>query len=170
MKFLTRKTQTWEECRSSYLATVLLPDLRKIVIAELVKRLKSFGLGKFDTIAFRGMSGALIVPVIADKLQKAMIFVRKGETNHSDYQVEGNKKVSKYIIIDDLIFSGGTIHSILDKVNDCMNDEGGRTIKCVGIFLYRDYSTKQEFVCPKTKEAIPVNAFTVNGETKRIQS
>src|SRR5690348_8275544 len=97
---------------SSYLLTALVPELRKIIIRELCDRIKIFGMDKFDTIVFRGMSGSLIAPSVADHLNKPMLFVRKERTEHSSYQLEGHCKVQNYIIIDDLIFSGETVQAM----------------------------------------------------------
>ena len=53
------------------------PRSRKVFIRRAIKALTLFGLDKFDTIAFRGMSGALIGPILADALNKHLILVRK---------------------------------------------------------------------------------------------
>lgn len=120
-------------CRSSYLHEVLDLAHRSVVIPEMVNQLTKFGLDKFDTIVFRGMSGALIVPTVADRIQKAMLMIRKGDS-HSTWNVEGNILLKSYVIIDDLIASGETIRNILEGVASTAEN----VTDCKGIFLYRD--------------------------------
>src|ERR1017187_8038151 len=61
---------------------------------------------KFDAIAFRGMSGALIAPALALKLDKTLLMVRKpkvqGDPNgaHSSEMVEGDVAARTYVIVD----------------------------------------------------------------------
>lgn len=71
---------------------------------------------KFDAIAFRGLSGALVAPSIAIMMNKHLLAVRKtGDTDHSKYRVEGYMGCP-YIIVDDLIESGETMETIIDAV------------------------------------------------------
>lgn len=72
---------------------------------------------KFDTIAFRGMSGSFLGPALAMALKKDMILVRKdNDDSHSHYSVEGNLDAKKYVIVDDFIFMGYTKRAIIDSV------------------------------------------------------
>lgn len=71
----------------------------------------------FDTIAFRGISGALIAPPVALRMNKQMIVVRKPEdSTHSLLKVEGNKAARKYVILDDFSCSGATRRAIVEAV------------------------------------------------------
>jgi hypothetical protein len=92
-------------------------DLRKN-IAQAVKILTPIR-DTFDGIAFRGMSGAVPAPILALKLRKSLLLVRKGkdkEKCHSVYDVEGDKAVRSYIIVDDQISTGETVADIMKKV------------------------------------------------------
>jgi len=72
---------------------------------------------EFDTIAFRGMSGALVAPIVARDLKKEIILVRKEKgDNHSGYTVEGHIGAKKYVILDDFISSGATVREIIKEV------------------------------------------------------
>jgi adenine/guanine phosphoribosyltransferase-like PRPP-binding protein len=72
---------------------------------------------RFDSLAFRGMSGAVIAPPVAIALKKHLIMVRKPEEpTHSDFPVEGNINSRKYIIIDDFMSSGKTARAIIEAV------------------------------------------------------
>lgn len=138
-------------CLSSYLDIAIVPEKRKDIISKLARKINSSKL-EFDTIAFTGVSGALIGPALADKLNKKMIIVRKKETKtHAYRKAEGFYKFStshkevKYIIIDDVIDSGKTIVTIIqriDKVSMLGKTNGLKNNCCVGIFLYND-STKE---------------------------
>jgi orotate phosphoribosyltransferase len=84
----------------------------------------------FDAIAFRGMSGALAAAPLALKLNKHLICVRKGESTHADYDVEGALGC-RYIIVDDCISSGATVRTIQDKIH-----QSDPLSNCVAIYLY----------------------------------
>lgn len=72
----------------------------------------------FDTIAFRGMSGAFLGPSIAVRMNKQMILVRKpDDDSHSYRKVEGNQSALRYVIVDDFIASGNTKSTIINAVS-----------------------------------------------------
>lgn len=101
---------------SSYLDHPLSVSKRSAVIERVIKKIKKSKVN-FDVIAFRGVSGALIAPIIADKMKKGLIVVRKKERHHSNDMVEGEKDKKTYIIIDDFIESGATIKEIIKQIN-----------------------------------------------------
>jgi len=87
---------------------------------------------EFDTIAFRGMSGALVAPIVARDLKKEIILVRKtGEDNHSGYSLEGHIGAKKYVILDDFISTGKTVREIIKQVIACT-----KTAEFVGGVFY----------------------------------
>lgn len=80
---------------------------------------KALSSHEFDGLAFSGMSGAFIGPIVAMRMRKSILLVRKpNDTTHSDYQVEGDVTVKRYIIIDDFICSGQTRRFIMDSVSE----------------------------------------------------
>lgn len=103
-----------------------VPELRKSVdaVAYYVRHLK------FDTIAFRGMSGALIAPPLAMHLQKELLMVRVPRRNlpHSELKVEGNIGSRHYLIVDDMISSGVTAIAIQREIKKV-----APKAKCIGI-------------------------------------
>jgi len=116
---------------SAYLDKVAtVSNLRK-TITIAAKTLKKY---KFDTIAFRGMSGALPAIPLALRLKKEFIFVRKdfevGTGSHSYRQVEGHKSVKRYVIIDDLICTGNTLKEIVKHIHKFAPEA-----KCIGVLL-----------------------------------
>lgn len=99
---------------SEHMEYYLDPQMLKKRLALACEVLEAF---EFDTIAFRGMSGAFLGPSIATVLDKQMILVRKADDDsHSLYQTEGYKDVNRYIIVDDFVSSGSTKKAIIDAV------------------------------------------------------
>jgi adenine/guanine phosphoribosyltransferase-like PRPP-binding protein len=72
----------------------------------------------YDTIVFSGSSGTLIGPILALRLEKEMVLVRKeDDENHSGNNVEGFDGTKKYIIVDDFVDSGATVKRIQRKMH-----------------------------------------------------
>lgn len=85
----------------------------------------------FDAIACCGTSGLMVVPQIAELLKKNIIVIRKPNDNgYSDFIVEG-ATTTQYIIVDDLVCSGGTIKHIMKSIRN----ETPRS-KCMGVYSY----------------------------------
>lgn len=119
-----------EHCYSSYLEAALSHKTSGNIIRNLAEAIKVSGL-KFDSVAFCGMSGALVAPRLCSRIRKKMVMVRKPHDNrHSSYDVEGYRDLPKYIIVDDLTSSGCTIRHIIDEMKRFSSAE------CQGIFLY----------------------------------
>jgi adenine/guanine phosphoribosyltransferase-like PRPP-binding protein len=98
---------------AQHLTPFMDPKTQKLVVRKCIALLKT---KEFDTIAFRGLSGALIAPIVAMRMGKSLMAVRKGEQCHSHHQVEGNAATKRYVIIDDFISLGCTVHAILNEV------------------------------------------------------
>ena len=73
---------------------------------------------EFDAIAFRGMSGALVVPMLCRRLKKEMIVCRKESEKSHGQPAEGYLNCERYIIVDDFIASGATIRGIVEAIDD----------------------------------------------------
>lgn len=75
---------------------------------------------EFDAVAFTGVSGALLGPMIADALDKELIVVRKmdREYSHSALRVEGALHVGSYIIADDFVATGQTLYRVYNAIAD----------------------------------------------------
>jgi adenine/guanine phosphoribosyltransferase-like PRPP-binding protein len=117
--------------KTAYLQS-LDPTLLKKEIALALKSLKGVA---FESIAFTGVSGALVAPAVAAKMKKGLILVRKNITSqHSCYLVEGHKlyRSQKYIIIDDFPSTGDTIERIIKQIKEKHNPAA----KCVGVYWY----------------------------------
>lgn len=118
---------------SSYLSDGFNLDTRKQLIDKAVKQLKAYRKVKpFDAIAFRGVSGAIMAPAIADKLGVGLIVVRKpGEEAHTSYSVEGHIETT-YVVVDDFTDTGETIKETVKKISSVNSGQN----RCVGFYLW----------------------------------
>lgn len=83
---------------------------------------------QFDAVAFRGVSGALIGPVLADYFDKYLVIVRKPEDGHHNsscdrlaiYDPALRKHTQannlRYLIVDDFVETGNTVKAIVDAI------------------------------------------------------
>jgi adenine/guanine phosphoribosyltransferase-like PRPP-binding protein len=87
---------------------------------------------EFDAIAFRGMSGAMVAPVLASRLNKSLILVRKeDEVCHSSHNVEGATHPQRVAVVDDFVATGETLTAIVRGVKE-LNSHN----KIVGFFMW----------------------------------
>jgi adenine/guanine phosphoribosyltransferase-like PRPP-binding protein len=101
-------------CHVGYLRELLPTDRLRATVDEVAAVLQQYD---FDAIAFRGMSGALLAPPLALKLDKSLLMVRKEDVNsHSGYPVEGDLAAMRYVIVDDVVDSGLTLKKIVQRV------------------------------------------------------
>lgn len=127
-------------CQSAYLWNALTPENRRQVIAAAVRVLRPHA-AEFDAIVFRGMSGALIAPSVADRLKKNLVMVRKPEdgSHHSCFTVEGVAS-ERYVIVDDFISTGNTI----DQIRASLARSCGVKTPPVAVYVYAGYPWEWE--------------------------
>jgi len=114
---------------AAHTSKVLNHKCRNKIIMKAYSDLRN--IKNIDSIACCGVSGLLIVPQIAELLNKNIIIIRKkDESAYSEFKVEGTP-ARNYIIIDDLICSGDTIRHILKNIKE----ETPRA-KCKGVYCY----------------------------------
>jgi orotate phosphoribosyltransferase len=92
------------------------------VVDEIVAAIKESGV-TFDAIAVRGISGMFVGPVVANKLHKRLMVVRKEkDESHGWYKVECSTDLARegvrYIFVDDLISTGKTPERVREAVNE----------------------------------------------------
>jgi len=116
---------------ATYLRPAMDRSTRKDTIERLDGEIRHSGI-EFDGIAFRGLSGALVAPTLSDRFNVPMICVRKRDGNHGGYSLEGDTRVKRYIIVDDMIASGVTCSTIINEIAA----SNLFAAQCVGIFLY----------------------------------
>src|SRR6185312_11074657 len=99
---------------TGHLYGMMNPVHMRDTVAAALECLRRFD---FDAIAFRGMSGALVAPVLALNLNKTLILVRKPDDHHHGWDdIEGHKAARRYVILDDFVSSGDTIRAIFHAV------------------------------------------------------
>src|SRR5271166_4732220 len=114
---------------AGHLATALTPWKLRKALTNTVKFLKT---KEFDAIAFRGLSGSLVAPIVALRLKKTLLAVRKDTSDsHSSYMVEGDLAAKRYVIVDDFIAGGSTVYNIMKEVHTA-----APRAECVGYFGY----------------------------------
>jgi adenine/guanine phosphoribosyltransferase-like PRPP-binding protein len=114
---------------ASHTCHVLNHKARNKIIIKAVCDLRKIAKD-FDSIACCGVSGLMVVPQIAELLNKNIIVVRKGERCYSEFRTEGVAPF-QYIILDDLICSGSTVKHIKKVISD----EYSRSY-CAGVYCY----------------------------------
>jgi len=114
---------------AAHTSRVLNHKYRNSVIIKAVCFLRKME-NEFDSIACCGVSGLMVVPQIAEILNKNIIIVRKGEKCYSEFFVEGVSS-SRYVIVDDLICSGNTVCLIQDSISQDTPQS-----KCIGAYFY----------------------------------
>jgi adenine/guanine phosphoribosyltransferase-like PRPP-binding protein len=119
---------------SDYLHGAIDPELRQRNVEHGVSYLQEVD---FDAIAVTGFSGISMGAILADRLGKALLFVRKGrdaEEAHSCHDVEGPldwaPKLARYVVVDDFICSGDTVRRVRKLI-------GGRA-EFAGVYFWRD--------------------------------
>lgn len=167
---------------SNYLHCVFNLEQYQKVIEKLASDIATFKYNnkvRIDAIAIRGMSGALVGGALSAATGIPLLCIRKGRQSHSYCRVEGvvnadDKGVMNYVIVDDLICSGGTVNAIIRDVKKDLKDYGkvattaGKlnklTANLVGIFLYND--GEQLPWTDNVKKPVPVWSFQIRSETK----
>ena len=125
---------------------------RREFISKTCRDLKLWGLDKFDTVAFTGMSGALVAPQVADILDKQMLLVRKPQDKSHGALIEtaatySSPTATKILIIDDFFVAGETINRIVRSILNLGADElitSAGMKKFVGIYLYNTANSDSE--------------------------
>jgi orotate phosphoribosyltransferase len=124
-----------EPCiQSEYLGEVFDPKKLKAFLKLAIPLVKKYD---FQSFAFRGISGALIAPLLAHKTEKTLIVVRKpkpDESSHSSFPVEGDLNTQRYVIVDDFQSSGTTVNAIISGIL-----KFNPSARCLGTLFYRDY-------------------------------
>lgn len=91
---------------------------------------------KFDTMVGTGMSGALVIPRLADALDVDFVLVRKpSENSHSSQLAEGWLG-KRWIFVDDFVSSGVTYRRIARVMRELAVNEQ-TALEFGGIYQYR---------------------------------
>lgn len=142
---------------SSYLSQALFE------IDKIVDKAKDVLHGvEFDTFVGTGLSGALVVPVVARAMNKRFAIVRKDKAaSHGEVHVEGTIG-QQWIFLDDLIATGATLNRVQEQIRNLkkarfdhelrrwVDDEVGSKSEYVGHYMY--YYSSFEAYKPKPKD------------------
>jgi adenine/guanine phosphoribosyltransferase-like PRPP-binding protein len=113
---------------SSHTSIILNHKFRNMIVMEAVRKLRPH---VFDSIVACGTSGLIVVPQVAEILNKHILIVRKlNEKCYSEFSTEGVSP-HRYVILDDLICSGKTVKHIKRTIKDEYS-----YAKCIGIYCY----------------------------------
>ena len=122
---------------SDYLRSALNPESVRVFMQAAVPFVKQYD---FEAIAFRGMSGALLAPILAYQTHKTLLMVRKPKRHeaekhmdHSHFRCEGDVATKRYLILDDFMCSGNTIWSIVREVRVWAPEA-----RCIGALFYSE--------------------------------
>ena len=117
---------------------------RDKLISEAVKVLRTWR-SHFDAIAVSGYSSAMTASIVASKLRKNLVLVRKeSEERFSNHIVEGQHN-QRVLFFDDLIDTGGTFRRIRNGVEKI-------GCRIVGVYLYNpgfrsiDYLSEDDLI------------------------
>ena len=118
-----------------YLGTGYLRDAFNNT-SELVATARRLLKGvKYDTMVGTGLSGSLVIPVLARALKKNWAIVRKdNDGSHSPCVIEGTLG-ERWIFVDDFVASGDTRRRVIKTVED-IAEKYGITTEHVGSYLY----------------------------------
>lgn len=115
---------------ASHTCHVLNHKTRTKIIIKAVCDLRKIS-NQFDSIACCGTSGLMVVPQVAELLNKHIIVIRKkNDKCYSEFAIEGVAPF-RYIILDDLICSGDTLRHIERTIH---NDYP--RAKALGLYCY----------------------------------
>lgn len=90
---------------------------------------------EYDTLVGTGMSGALVIPLIARTLKKRWLVVRKtGVETHSRMLAEGTLG-ERWVFVDDCIDSGSTYDRVREVVGTLCSQQDHEAA-LVGAYLY----------------------------------
>ncbi len=119
---------------SRHMRRFLEPKQLKAYVTAASKVLERYA-DKYDTLAFAGLSGAIIAPTLALKLGKELVAVRKAsDKRHSYHAVEGYDDVNNYIIVDDFIDTGATVRRIQEQIYHHFSEHA----KCLGVLSVQE--------------------------------
>jgi len=115
---------------ASHTCRILNHKNRNKIIIKAVCDLRKMA-DEFDSIACCGVSGLMVVPQIAELLNKNIVVVRKpDEERYSNFWIEGASPY-RYVVVDDLICSGNTFKWIRQAIY-----EDNPKAKCAGLYCY----------------------------------
>ena len=103
------------------------------IVEHYIKKIEELGI-EFEVVAGIATASIPWAALIADKLGKPMIYIRKASKDHGrENLIEGGlEKGQKVLVVEDLVSTGGTSISSVKAARA----EGAIVEKCLAIFTY----------------------------------
>ena len=131
------------------------PDnLSRIITKSSIAIKKLQDTLKFDAVAFCGSSGSALAFHLGVKYKMPLLYVRKTDEKCHGSPVECNGfdlQIEKYLIVDDFISSGKTMHHIIRSIARRARFQGAYPAKPVGIFCFDPVQCSRLFDISPTK-------------------
>lgn len=91
---------------------------------------------EYDTMIGTGLSGALVIPILARALNKHFAIIRKStETSHSYKNFEGNIGY-RWLFVDDFIASGRTLRTVYGTMTHIIRQHATQPVQFIGAYCY----------------------------------
>lgn len=133
-----------EMTESTYFGNMLCPHVRDVALNYIADTLQNM---EFNVVAVSGYSATLAGAMIADRMGKRLVVVRKqGETSHNGHSHSCNilnglvKRGDKAVFIDDTVDSGKTVKYVADVLSSV-------NIDLLGFVTYQCDSRSPVDVC-----------------------
>lgn len=144
---------------ADHTSLVLNHKLRQKYVNEATTTLRKI-LDDFDSIVCCGISGLIVVPQIAEVLDKNILIVRKPPNErmreYSTFILEGAPP-KRYVIVDDLVCSGNTIRYIMKQIKLEIP-----SAKCMGMYAYMKESCSYRVAAQNFKKRFGVEYLNEN--------
>lgn len=127
----------------------------------------------FDSMVGIGLSGLLVLPVLARHFNVPFFACRKGEESHHNRELpEGGGRIGrKWILIDDAIVTGSTIKKVQSIIETVANRYNFET-EFMGTYFYQHFSAEfgsfkspEEYSDPRS-----VSKIEIDGEAAYVSS
>lgn len=124
------------------------PNARDKIIDTMIKIIVQQAT-KFDIIAGVATAGIPWASIIADRLEKPLVYIRSAEKEHGKQnQIEGKiEATQRVLIIEDLVSTGGSSLKAVQAVREA----GGIVEHCIAVFTYEMKKATQAFEDAKCK-------------------
>jgi orotate phosphoribosyltransferase-like protein len=153
---------------ASWLGDIFDPKRLNICARELSRQIRlDRKTMRIDCIAVRGVSGISMGAVVSAMTGIPLIIVRHTKGTHTDNLVEEPEFTTysdekHYVIIDEFICSGETIHRIQEDIKE----ETTLEYNLVKVYLYK--GQKEDFSGCADPITVPVFSFHLEGPNNRI--
>ena len=131
-------------------------ETREKIVESFISKIKEKNLS-FEVVAGIATASIPWAALVAEKLKKPMIYIRKSSKDHGrENLIEGGlKQGQKVLIVEDLVSTGGTSISSVKATKN----EGGVVEECLAIFTYEMQKAKQVFSDEKCR-LVTLSDFT----------